>query len=456
MSRLIVASNRVAAVEEGKAAVAGGLAVAVQEAMQEHGGIWFGWSGRVKAEGIASVTRLEQGPVTYATVDLNRQDYELYYKGYSNSTLWPLFHYRIDLVRSQASFVEGYRRVNAAMAGKLAQLVEPDDMIWIHDYHLIPLADELRKAGIGNRIGFFLHIPFPPPDLLTACSEHWDLVRRLMACDLIGFQTRNDVLNFAAYIERVAGGRTEGDRVLAFGRRARVRAFPIGIHPASLRQTAAKAVRGRASRRLIDSLHGKKLLLGVDRLDYSKGLGNRFQAFSQLMARYPENRGDVSLVQIAPPSRSDVESYRSIRAELEAFSGQINGQYADIDWVPIRYLNRSFARDTLTGFLRHARVGLVTPLRDGMNLVAKEFVASQDAADPGVLVLSRFAGAAEELQEALIVNPYDIEQMAENIQRALRMPLAERQARWSALYDRLAAHDLSAWQEDFLRALTGS
>lgn len=453
MSRLVVASNRVAVIEEGKSAAAGGLAVAVKEALGEHGGTWFGWSGKVKAEGIARVDKTRRGSITYATVDLNRQDYDLYYRGYSNSTLWPLLHYRLDLLACRADYAAGYRRVNAAMASKLVQAIGPDDMIWIHDYHLILLADELRKAGIGNRIGFFLHTPFPPPDILTACTEHRELVRGLMACDLVGFQTRNDMANFCAYIERVAGGRVQRGVVHGLERRTRVAAFPIGIHPQALQETAAKAVRGRATRRLIDSLSGKKLLIGVDRLDYSKGLTKRFQAFRELLEHYPENRGDVSLVQIAPPSRADVETYRAMRTELESLSGQINGRYADIDWMPIRYLNRGFARDTLTGFFRHARVGLVTPLRDGMNLVAKEFIAAQDPEDPGVLLLSCFAGAAEELQEAVIVNPYDPAQTAECIQRALRMSRDERRRRWQALYDRLKAGNLSVWRENFLRAL---
>ncbi|GHD53149.1 alpha,alpha-trehalose-phosphate synthase (UDP-forming) [Thalassobaculum fulvum] len=455
MSRLVVVSNRVAPIQEGKQS-SGGLAVAVQEALSEVGGVWFGWSGEIYTSGSSRVKTETKGRITYATMPLARRDYDAFYKGYANATLWPLFHYRMEFVEYQRSYVAGYRRVNEEFAGRLSSMLEPDDLIWVHDYHLIPLGRDLRMMGHRNRIGFFLHIPFPPPDLLTACSDHAYLVQSLCAYDVVGFQTENDVRNFLAYIRTIAGGSVgRNGRFEAYGERSRACAFPIGIYPDQLASQAAASARSRQTRRLVESLAGKDLIVGVDRLDYSKGLDRRFDAYETLLEAAPGLRGHVSYMQIAPPSRSDVQSYRAIREVLEGKAGRINGRFAEFDWVPLRYLNKSFQRDQLTGFFRAARVGFVTPLRDGMNLVAKEYVACQDPEDPGVLVLSQFAGAAAELDGAVTVNPYDHEYVADGLQRALAMPVEERRARWTSMMSALRANNLGVWRRSFLRALQG-
>lgn len=463
MSRLVVVSNRVAPTDEGKQQ-AGGLAVAMQEALKSRGGIWFGWNGQI----VDSAGGGSDGPpkivqaarLTYATLALNERDHAEYYNGFANSTLWPLFHYRLDLASFSGRTYAGYQRVNSLFAGRLAPLLEPDDLVWVHDYHLIPFADQLRTMGMDQRMGFFLHTPFPAPEILVALPAHEALVRNLCAYDLVGFQTEGDLRCFANYIRYEARGEVTGPddggvlRIRAYGRTVVARAFPISIETELLAGLAAQGATSLQTQRLRDSLVGRALIIGVDRLDYSKGLPQRFEAFHALLENHPANRGQVSFMQIAPPSRSDVAEYKAIRRELEGMAGHINGLFAEFDWVPIRYLNKSFNRRTLAGFYRHARIGLVTPLRDGMNLVAKEYVACQDPDDPGVLVLSRFAGAARELDAALIVNPYDIATTAENMQRGLTMPLAERRERYEAMMRVLRANDITRWRDDYLAALS--
>jgi trehalose 6-phosphate synthase len=461
LSRLVVVSNRVAPIDEGKQS-AGGLAVAVLAALKKTGGIWFGWSGEVVAAPPSAPNLTPVGKLTYATLDLAKRDYEEYYNGYANSTLWPLFHFRLGLTNFNRRNYAGYQRVNALFASKLAPLLKPDDMVWVHDYHLIPFGEQLRMIGMEHRMGFFLHTPFPAPELLVALPNHADIVRALCAYDVVGFHTATDLRCFINYIRfEVRGTVTErpdsqGYFINAFGRTLVARSFPISIDTEPLVALARQAANTRQTERLRDSLVGRDLIIGVDRLDYSKGLPQRFESFHCLLENYPANRGHVSFLQIAPPSRSDVPEYIAIRKELETLSGHINGRFAEFDWVPIRYLNKSFTRRSLAGFFRVSKVGLVTPLRDGMNLVAKEYVACQDPEDPGVLVLSRFAGAAEELGAALIVNPYDIESVADALQRALTMPLEERKARYNAMMEVLRRNDISLWRENFVTALSGA
>ena len=453
MSRLIVVSNRVAPVDEGKA-TAGGLAVAVLAALKKTGGIWFGWSGEVMAAPTTQPRIYDVGKLTYATVDLTRQDFDEYYNGFANGTLWPLFHYRLDLTSFSRRDYAGYLRVNGLFAGKLFPMLQADDRLWIHDYHLIPMGEALRHAGFEGRIGFFLHTPFPAYEILVALPSHPDLVRALCAYDVIGFQTDGDLHSFHEYITREAGGRIHDDgTVEAFGRMLLAGTFPIGVDADNVTHMAEAAIGGQQSIRLRQSLGERALIIGVDRLDYSKGLVHRFLAFERLIESYPENRNKATLMQIAPPTRAKVPEYIEIRRELEETAGRVNGRFAEFDWVPIRYLNKSVNRRTLAGFFRAAQIGLVTPLRDGMNLVAKEFVAAQDPDDPGVLVLSRFAGAADQLREALLVNPFDIDEMAEAMQRGLDMPLNERQGRWHELSSIVCESDISAWRKQFLAAL---
>ena len=456
MSRLVVVSNRVADLES--VAQAGGLAVAVHSALEESGGLWFGWDGNVIDDDVDRAPNIVQhSATTVATIPLTRSEYDNYYLGYSNKVIWPSFHYRLGFLDYQSAFIEGYRRVNAMMADHLEKLISPQDLVWIHDYHLIPLASELRSRGIKSRIGFFLHIPFPPADMLVAVPDHAWLVETLFSYDIVGFQTNSDVTNFQRYVVEQADGTLKaGGHITAYGRTIVARCFPIGIDVDEVRDMAHTPEAEAQIRLLAQRALNRAQIIGVDRLDYTKGLPDRFRAFRRLLELYPEYLKRVTLMQIAPPTREEVAAYVDIREELEGLSGNINGEFGDFDWTPVRYIHRAIPRVTLAALFRGSKAGLVTPLRDGMNLVAKEYVAAQDDEDPGVLILSRFAGAAEDLEEALIVNPYDLDDVANAMQRALKMPIAERVERHRALVARVRARDVKHWRELFLTALSNS
>jgi len=451
--RLVVVSNRLAVVREGEAPV-GGLAVAVHAALKDQGGIWFGWSGEVTAQPSNTATITKDGHMRYATIDLTRRELNEYYAGFANSVLWPLFHYRMGLVSYRRADFDSYVRVNQRFALALGPLLQPTDTIWVHDYHLLPLGEQLRREGVTQKIGFFLHTPFPAEQLAAILPRHAHLFRPMLAYDLVGFQTENDRSAFIHYMQNEIGVDIGDDNTITVGGHVtRTGVFPIGIETEEIVQTAKRMASSAKSRRLKLIQNNRTLIIGVDRLDYSKGLVERFRAFGRLFEIFPEERNRVTLMQIAPPTRTNVGSYRQIRRDLESAASEINGRLADFDWVPIRYINRSYSQSDLAGFYRHAEIGLVTPLRDGMNLVAKEYVAAQDPGNPGVLVLSRFAGAARELTGALIVNPFDIDEVAEAIRVALHMPQEERIQRWEAMIDRLHRQDVHAWRRQFLDAL---
>ncbi|MDP3887932.1 MULTISPECIES: alpha,alpha-trehalose-phosphate synthase (UDP-forming) [Bacteria] len=454
MGRLVVVSNRVA---DPRKTASGGLAVALGQALQASGGLWFGWSGKIVEGGTpgeGDVHLQSAGPVQLATVDLSREDHDSYYLGYSNGVLWPVFHYRLDLADFDAGFIGGYRRVNQMFAHKLAAMLRPDDVIWVHDYHLIPLAAELRNMGCQQRMGFFLHIPLPPPLLLAAVPEHEWLMRSLFAYDLVGFQSEADVAHFSRYVGTETSADILGEHEFrAFGKTLQVQAFPIGIDVDEFTALGQGREAVDMYEQMRDEYSRRRLLLGVERMDYSKGLPQRIKAFRQLLQNYPENLGSATLIQIAAPSREAVDAYAALRHELESLCGSVNGDFGELDWMPVRYIHRSVARKRLPGLYRAASVALVTPLRDGMNLVAKEFIAAQDPEDPGVLVLSRFAGAAEQMRDALLVNPYDTTRTAETMQRALQMPLEERQRRHQALLQNIREQDVHWWRQRFLNAL---
>jgi len=453
LSRLIAVSNRVADPSTGK--TAGGLAVGLLAALRRQGGVWFGWGGKTCKGEPSDPTVVRRGRISYATVDIDETEFDDYYNGYSNGCLWPLCHYMLNFFNYERRFGVAYQRVNALFARKLRPMLSNDDVIWAHDYHLIPLAGELRKAGVENPIGFFLHVPFPNIDVLRTLPGHRLILEMLTRYDVIGFQTSGDVRSFIEGLARVGflEARLGYDRFRACGREFTAAAFPIGIDVAGVKQMAERSVKSATVKRTEQGLVGRDLIIGVDRLDYSKGLPQRFRAVGELLAKYPDTRGRLVFMQIAPPTRSGVRAYQDIREELEQLTGNINGRFAEPDWAPIRYLNRGFSRNMLMGMLRVARIGLVTPLRDGMNLVAKEFVAAQNPEDPGALILSPLAGAAEELDAAVIVNPYDAEGVAEAIQRGANMPLGERQERYRSMLAQLQLNDISAWTERFLAAL---
>lgn len=454
--RLVVVSNRVTIPERNEKAMAGGLAVALREALEQRGGLWFGWSGAI-SEGAHPLRQVERGNVTYAVTDLSEAERQSYYLGFSNRALWPLMHYRLGLTDFQRGDYMGYLGVNRRFARALAALIQPDDLIWIHDYHLIPLAAELRRRGVTNRIGYFHHIPWPSADVFGALPFSTTLIRTMAAYDLVGMQTEIDARNLIGGLVSLCGARADGDRVRLGARQTTVQHFPIGIDVESFRRLASASVRQapttlRATR---EKLGERKLVVGVDRLDYSKGIVQRLEAFGEFLRSHPEHRDRVSLLQIAPPSRSDVPEYAELDRQSDEVAGRLNAQLGEFDWTPIRVVKKAYSRSALAGFYRRAQVGLVTPMRDGMNLVAKEYIAAQDPADPGVLVLSRFAGAAQQLGEALIVNPFDIHEVAEAIRTALAMPKTERIRRFEKLYATIATTDINWWTRRYLEVLAG-
>lgn len=439
MGQLFIVSNRVP-VPRGRSTQTGGLAVALKDALADGNATWFGWSGAMHANPSQTPAITEAGGVRYATLDLSETEHRLYYGGFANGTLWPLLHYRMGLVDFRREEEACYRAVNERFAAALAPMVGPDDTVWVHDFHLFPLGAALRRHGLRNRIGFYLHVPFPPGALFAALPKGEALLRDLTAYDLVGVQTAPDAVNLRGALADCGLG-------------ARVDAFPIGLDAEGFAQQAARAIRGAETQRLRASLQDRALILGVDRLDYSKGLPNRFRGVARLLERFPEHRKAITFLQVAPISRGEVAQYRALRRELDELTGRINGQYAEVDWAPVRWITRPVARATLAGFHRLARVGLVTPLRDGMNLVAKEYVAAQDPVDPGALVLSRFAGATYELAGALMVNPHDPDEIAEALHEALVMPAAERAARWHYNASVLRRNSAAAWSRRFLAAL---
>jgi trehalose 6-phosphate synthase len=454
--RLVIVSNRVGPVAPGKI-TQGGLAVALRAALERAGGVWFGFSGSVVERPSEAPTLESAGNITWATLDLTRRDFDEYYIGYANRVLWPLFHYRPSLMGFSRRALSGYLRVNRAFARALQPLLTPSDLVWVHDYHLIPLAEALRRLDCHQPIGFFLHTPFPAAEMLRILPNHRELIAQLCAYDLIGFQTQTDLQGFRDYLVRWGGGEDLGGGVFrGFGRVLRAAVFPVGIDVDQIAAQAQAAETSRHMRRLVDSIGERALIIGVDRLDYSKGLPARFAAYAHLLEDYPQTRGRTVLLQIAPPSRTDVREYREIRRTLEAAAGNINGRFAEFDWTPLRYLNKSFNHRILTGFYRAAGLALVTPLRDGMNLVVKEYVASQSPEDPGMPVLSCFAGAAHELSEAILVNPHDEEGMAEAIWQGLEMPLGERKERWTAMMAKLRRNDALAWRQNFTDRLAAT
>jgi len=451
-ARTVIVSNRVPSPTE-KGATAGGLAVGLADAATR-GSLWFGWSGR-RAHETATVAEITVSDgVTYATIDIGERDHTRYYNGFANGALWPLFHFRAGLLLFNRADYEAYRAVNKAFATALLPLLQPDDLIWIHDYQLMTMATDLRALGVTNRIGFFMHIPFVPPALLDVLPPAADLLEGLSACDVVGFQTERDRLSFLDCVKQFLHISADRDGVYNFENHS-VRAVltPIGIDAEKFSQLARRAEMTGDAKRLNESLENRALVLGVDRLDYSKGLPQRFDAFGRLLYAYPQHLRQVNFLQIAARSRQEVGSYQTLRRELDRRAGDINGEFSDFDWQPLRYMTHAVKRNAIAGFYRRARVGLVTPLRDGMNLVAKEYVAAQDSDDPGVLVLSRFAGAADDLTEALIVNPFDPDEVAESIHLALTMEISERKERHVALLAKVRHNTARRFCETFLSYL---
>jgi trehalose 6-phosphate synthase len=453
LARIFIISNRVSVPKSG--IHPGGLEVVLKSTLKHHPCVWLGWSGEVKQK--PQTRTVIKGANSYIVTDLTPADYEEYYNGFANRVLWPILHYRLDMAEFSRRDLSGYMRVNEHFADQLAGVLNPDDIVWVHDYHLIPLAKALRARGLLNRIGFFLHIPLPPPEIITAMPHHETLIPALFHYDLVGFQTDGDAANFARYLAGELGTPAHISRRLGTGERMmRIGTFPVGVETREFTRLGRRAVRTELVRDVAKSVPGK-LMIGVDRLDYSKGIILRLEAYERFLAAHPEWYGKITYLQITPKSRSEIKEYAEMAQAVNAMAGRINGAFATAAWGPMRYVNRAYSRTALAGLYRTARVGLVTPLRDGMNLVAKEYVAAQDEANPGVLILSRFTGAAVEFKEgALLVNPYDPDSVAAAMARAIAMPVEERQRRHATLYAALLANDISTWGDRFLSNLMGT
>ena len=316
---------------------------------------------------------------TYVTVDLRKDDYEEFYNGFANRVLWPILHYRLDLAEFTRRDLGGYFRVNQYFADNLATFLKPDDVVWVHDYHLMPLAKALRDRGHKNKIGFFIHVPFPPPEILTALPNHEQLIPALGQYDLVGFQTEIDAANFARYLESESHLKPLSDNTFAIGNRVvQIGVFPVGIETEAFARLARRAIESDFVREVLDSLSGRAMIIGVDRLDYSKGLPERMHAFERFLNNFPDLRGKVTYLQITPRSRTGIQEYADIGSQVGEAVGRINGTFGEASWTPVRYINKAHSRTALAGLYRGAHAALVTPLRDGMNLVAKEYVAAQE------------------------------------------------------------------------------
>src|SRR5215471_11790366 len=452
--RLVIVSNRVSPPNGNSKGDVGGLAVAIREAFRSYRGIWFGWSGKTASQHASAPKVIDEGSIQYALMDLTSVDRQEYYNGFANRALWPTMHYRVGLSDFSRTDYAGYLRVNRAFAVALAKLVCPSDFVWVHDYHLIPLAAELRALGLTNLIGYFHHIPWPAPEVLGTLPGSIDLLRAIMDFNLIGVQTERDADNLRrGLVQELSAIPQTLDLLYAEGMSTRVRSFPIGIDVSDFQRVAAHPRSNRIVSQTIAGLGSRKLIIGVDRLDYSKGIRERMEAYERFLINQPDQRGRVTYLQIAPTSRIEVPEYGTLSRAVNETLGRINGSLGEPGWVPIQYVTSSYPRSVLAALFRLAQVALVTPMRDGMNLVAKEYVAAQDPLDPGVLILSKFAGDAQQLTGALIVNPNDKLEVAEAIRDALRMSHKERVIRWQSMIGPLRDRDVSWWATAFLKDL---
>lgn len=459
MSRLVVVSNRIpvgrpTGLGSELELPAGGLVSALLGALEKRSdSVWIGWDSR--APGGARASETAARGVSLIGLALERAEVDAYYDGFCNQALWPILHCFPGRAVFDPRHVAAYLGVQERFADEVAARLRPGDAVWVHDYHLLGLGQALRARGVGAALGFFLHTPFPPDDVWTVLPRARRLLAALLDFDLVGFHTHRYLENYVQACRRELDAEWHGDRLSAGGRTQRVGVYPVGIEPADFEPSANLLRRPVRPGRLARMARGRRVVLGVDRLDYTKGLPERFRAFELFLRARPDWHDRVSLVQIASPSRGDLPQYERERHELERIVGRINGEFGRVDWVPLRYLHRSHPRDELARFYREADVALVTPLRDGMNLVAKEFVAAQRPDRPGVLVLSRFAGAAESLTEAIRVNPYVPAECAEALAEALEMPHEERRRRHAALLAPVRAQSASAWARGFVADLAG-
>jgi trehalose 6-phosphate synthase/phosphatase len=468
MNRLIVVSNRLPFALDSAGEdlwtvtpATGGLVSAIEPVLRERGGTWIGWpgtAGQIPAEPLAEATR--DAGYEVVPVALSETERDEFYYGYSNEVIWPLFHDLQNFCNFEPGYWQTYKAVNDRYADAIARCAQPDDFIWVHDYHLMCVAQALRERGVlrdVSRLTFFLHIPFPPYDIFSKLPQQQRLLRALLQFDLLGFQTRRDVRNFIQCVRRVMlDAKIVARRdlqVVGFEKREiRVGHFPIGIDFDAFEQGARSDRVTQKSQQLRASFPDCQLILGSDRLDYSKGIPERLRAFRTALERHPELRGHVVLIQIVVPSRVQIPRYHEFKDRIDRLVGDINGRFSTSNWLPVQYHFRNLDRDDLLAHYRGCDVAFITPLKDGMNLVAKEYCACRVDED-GVLILSQFAGAAEQLKAgAVLVNPYDVEQMADAILTGFRMNQPERSARMKRMRRVVRNENVFWWVDSFLRA----
>jgi trehalose 6-phosphate synthase/phosphatase len=468
MNRLIVVSNRLPFALDSTGEdlwtvtpAVGGLVSAIQPVLRERGGTWIGWpgiAGEVPREPLAEAMR--DAGYNVVPVALSETERDEFYYGYSNEVIWPLFHDLQNFCNFEPAYWQAYQEVNDRYADAIARSSQPDDFIWVHDYHLMYVAQALREEGASQKLSgltFFLHIPFPPYDIFAKLPQQQRLLRALLQFDLLGFQTRRDLRNFLQCVRRVMSDANVLPRrdlqLIRFEKREiRVGHFPIGIDFDSFENGAKSGTVAQRSQQLRGAFPDCQLILGVDRLDYSKGIPERLRAFRNALERHPGLRGRVVLIQVVVPSRVQIPRYHEFKERIDRLVGDINGRFSTSTWLPVQYHFRSLDRDDLLAHYHGCDIAFVTPLKDGMNLVAKEYCACRIDQD-GVLILSQFAGAAEQLKpDALLVNPYDVEQMADTILKAFRMSQGERGARMKRMRRVVRNENVFWWVDSFLRA----
>lgn len=427
----------------------GGLVTALEPVMRSRQGVWVGWSG----DAGDAPEPFEADGIQIHPVPLSRREVDSYYEGFSNATLWPLYHDVIAEPEYHRSWWDDYVTVNRRFADAAAEAAPEGAVVWVQDYQLQLVPQMLRERRPDLRIGFFLHIPFPPQELFMQLPWRTQVIRGLLGADLIGFQLPGGAANFLRLARRLLDLKPRGSEVEFEGRTVRARSFPISIDFASIDAVAREERIAKRAAEIRDELgHPKTILLGVDRLDYTKGIGTRLKTFSELLQDGSVTVPEVVLIQIATPSRERVEHYKVLRDEIELQVGRINGDYGNVGAPAVHYLHQSFSREELTAFYRAADVMLVTPLRDGMNLVAKEYVASR-VDHGGTMVLSEFTGAAAELKQAYLVNPHDIDGVKEKLMQAMHADPADARRRMRRMRRQVAEHDVSRWAADFLAAM---
>jgi trehalose 6-phosphate synthase len=465
--RLVVVSNRLPIVlqsKEGKwqaRPASGGLVTALNPVLSQRGGVWIGWPGTDIQPGVqAAIDKVaEQSGFEFRPVSLSDECIEGFYYGFANEILWPLFHGFETRCNFEPAYWEDYQEANQEFAAAVQAELQPGDFLWVHDYHLMLVAHQIKRQSQELDCAFFLHIPFPPPDIFFKLPWRKEILEGLLAYDLVGFQTLNDRRNFTSCLQQLRlpglkiSGRGAVVDIQLEGRHLRAGTFPISLDYQDIQHQAATDEVARLAWLFHEKFPNRQIMIGMDRLDYTKGIPERLQAFGLALKRYPELRGNLSFVQITVPSREKVPEYERLLSTIEQLVGELNGEHTQLgDWVPVHYVHRSFDRQTVLAYLRAAEIAIVTPLRDGMNLVAKEYVAC-DLEEKGVLILSEFAGVVAEFKRrCLLVNPYDIEGMAAAIHRAYHMDAAERKRRMAKLRNIVRRNNIFHWLDRFIAA----